>query len=101
MDDKQSTFIYGVKWLYTIITLTAGLMSPYLFVTWKYYYLLTPLSFLISLFDFIISDRPWKNIAIMKLNGFTSTYIWSTVFFNVISFQSIFYYLKLSAPEES
>ena len=80
-----------LKWSYSIISLMLGLVGPYLYYAWDQWYLLIPISLFLTLIDFAISDNPWKNVAIMKLNGLSTTYIWGVSIFNIIYVQLMAY----------
>ena len=78
--------------MHTAFAVVLGLSSPYLNYSWDYYWILYPLGTGVTLFDFVISDRPWKNLEIMKRNGFTPTYIWAVSIFNTLYFDVAVYY---------
>eukprot|EP01084_Bolivina_argentea_P025586 47582_1 len=79
----------SVKWMYTIIALVVSIATPYLMFTWDYWWLLLPVGQMLTWIDFVISERPWKNLAIMKASGLSSTEIWTCVFVNTIYYNGV------------
>eukprot|EP01084_Bolivina_argentea_P311258 538763_1 len=91
-----------VKWSYSLLTIFLGLFGPYWYHTWdNYWWTLIPVVLSLNVFDFFVSDRPWKNIEIMKLNGFSPAYIWGYAIFNTASFQwNGYYVIKVIMKDE-
>ena len=91
-----------ISWMYTAFACVLGLISPYLDYSWDYWWTLIPLGLCVNAFDFVISDRPWKNLEIMKRNGFTMTYIWTVSIINIAYFNfSAYYTWRVMLREET
>eukprot|EP01083_Nonionella_stella_P306071 1070376_1 len=81
------------KSAYSTAALISSLGAPFLWHSWKYWWLMIPISILIFVIDFIVSDNPWKNIEIMKLNGLSSRYIAAISVINLTLWNASLHYV--------
>eukprot|EP01083_Nonionella_stella_P171921 588411_1 len=81
------------KLAYSTTNLIWLLVTPFLWHSWKCWRLMVPVSITIIAIDFIVSDNPWKNIQIMKLNGLTTRYIAAITVINLALYNASMCYV--------
>eukprot|EP01084_Bolivina_argentea_P303847 524689_1 len=82
-----------LSWTYSIFLITLNLLSPLVYYSCNYWWILPALTPVINGIDFVLSENPWKNVQIMRANGFTPTYILLVSVFNVSYFVYSYYSL--------
>lgn len=93
MASNLSSGLELIKWIYTLVNITLGLAGPFLFYTWDHWWILLPITFVLTFADFALSERPWKNVEIMKQNGLSGSYVAAVSIFNTIYFDATIWYM--------